>query len=97
MEQHYAEKVNVTDVCNHMGMSKSAFHRFLKKKTETGLSFIAQIHHIRIKHAMHLLRTTTDKVGSIGYSVGFESPSDFCEIFKRKMGMTPLEYRQSVM
>ena len=95
LEQRYTEKVNAKDVCDYMGMSESALHRFMKKKTESGLSLIERVHHIRIKHAMHLLRTTTDKVGSIGYSVGFESPSDFCEIFKRKMGMTPLKYRRN--
>ena len=91
LEQHYTEKIYYTDVCEYMAMSISTLRRFLKKTT--GQSFASLIQSIRIKHAKELLNTTTDSICSIGYSVGFDSPNEFCRIFKREMGVTPLSFR----
>jgi len=77
-----------------MCMSESSVNSLLKK--ETGRTLIAHVQYIRIQQAMLLLRTTTDKVSSIGYSVGFESPNDFCRIFKQETGMTPVKFRGCV-
>ena len=95
LEQHYTEKIYYTDVCEYMAMSISTLRRFLKKTT--GQSFASLIQSIRIKHAKELLNTTTDSICSIGYSVGFDSPNEFCRIFKREMGVTPLEYRKEAL
>ena len=53
------------------------------------------IHSVRIKHAAELLRSGTGSVSGIGYLVGFESPNNFCRIFKREMKMTPTEFRKN--
>ena len=74
-------------------MSANTVRRLLKKGV--GRNLVSQIHYIRIQHAKSLLRTTIDKISSIGYSVGFESPNDFCRIFKQETGTTPLKFRDS--
>ena len=72
-------------------MTSMTLNRFLSK--ETGRSFMTLLQHIRIRHAIELLETTTDTITGIGYSVGFESTKSFCKIFKREMGITPGVYR----
>ena len=74
-----------------MCMSENTVRRLLKKGV--GRSLVEQIRYIRIQHAKSLLLTTTDKVSSIGYSLGFESPNDFCRTFKQETGLTPLKFR----
>ena len=92
MERHYTEKISLEEVSSYMCASKNTVRRLLKKSI--GRNFTDQIRYIRIQHAMSLLLTTTDKISTIGYSVGFESPNNFCRTFKRETGMTPLMFRK---
>ena len=74
-----------------MCMSLSSLYRLLKK--ETGRSLIDLQHHIRIKHAMELLKTTTDSATGVGFTVGFETQKSFFSTFKQIVGVTPKEFR----
>ena len=47
----------------------------------------------RIEHAKRLL-LAGESVKSVGYSLGFASPSSFCFAFRRGTGVTPREFRQ---
>ena len=80
LKRRYDEKIVAEDVRDYTCMSESTVKRLLKKST--GRNLIEQIRYIRIQQAKSLLLTTTDKICSIGYSVGFESPSNFCRVFK---------------
>ena len=92
LEKRYAEKITAKEVYDYMYMSEDTLSRFLKK--ETGMTLMPLIYQIRIKHAKNLLVTTSETIGSIGYTVGFGSESAFCKVFKREMNITPLMYRQ---
>ncbi|KGO84899.1 AraC family transcriptional regulator [Flavobacterium rivuli WB 3.3-2 = DSM 21788] len=48
-----------------------------------------------INKAKELLSTTSLSVGEIAYQLGFEHPQSFNKIFKKKMNVSPVEYRQS--
>ena len=95
LEQHYHEKITCQQVADYMCVSVRTLHRFVK--AETGRSLIDLQQHIRIKHAMKLLETTTDSVTGIAYSVGFDSGSTFCTVFRKARGVTPLKYRQLLL
>ena len=47
----------------------------------------------RIHAAEKLLRTTNYKIKEIAASVGYTSQLDFSNIFKKKTGVSPKEYR----
>lgn len=47
----------------------------------------------RIRQAKRLL-ASDESVKSIAYSMGFNSPSNFCSAFRRATGETPRQYRQ---
>ena len=51
----------------------------------------------RIRQACHLLRETGLSVASIAYSVGFEDNLYFSKAFKKKMQMSPSQYRKHHM
>ena len=82
---------NIEQVAEHFFISKShLFHQF---KSSTGFTFIEFLTKIKISRALHLLKHTNDSIATISEACGFETPAYFCIVFKKKMNMTPLQYR----
>ena len=61
----------------------------------TGLNAQQHIHNKLIEKAKEKLSTTDLTVGEIAYALGFEHSQSFSKLFKSKMNVTPVEYRQS--
>ena len=82
------------DICDRFGIRRHTLNDLLSDHTQ-GLSFPQYINNIRLEEALRLLRDAPDKtVSTIATEVGF-TPSNLREQFKRKYGMTPLEFRQN--
>ena len=82
------------DICDRFGISRHALNDILSKKNK-GLSFPQYVNNIRLEEALRLLRDEPTKtVSAIANEVGF-TPANLREQFKRKYGMTPLEFRQN--
>ena len=82
------------DICDRFGIRRHTLNDLLSDHTQ-GLSFPQYINNIRLEEALRLLRDAPDKtVSAIATEVGF-TPSNLREQFKRKYGMTPLEFRQN--
>lgn len=64
-----------------------------------GVSFSRYVNNYRIAEAVELLSNpnTDILIKELAYSVGFSSDSAFSKIFKKEIGMTPKEYRRSVI
>lgn len=78
-------------VAEHFFVSKShLFHQF---KSSTGFTFVEFLTKLKISRALHLLKHTKDSVNSISQACGFDTPEYFSIVFKKKMNMTPLQYR----
>lgn len=77
---------------NKIFLSPSYLSDLLKK--ETGFSTKDQINNFIIEKAKDLLLSETESVSGIAYSLGFNYPHYFSQLFKSKTGMTPQEYRQ---
>ena len=93
IQEHYSEPITLDEVANYCFLSKSHFCKIFK--TETGMTFKAYLNLVRIKEAKQLLKTTTLKNYEIAESIGFDDPSYFNGLFKKIVGMTPNEYRNS--
>ncbi|QIH36462.1 AraC family transcriptional regulator [Sphingobacterium sp. DR205] len=76
-----------------MNMSKSTFSRFLKSATT--LNFTDYLLDFRINTAVRLLKEETP-IADIVEQCGFNSVSYFYRVFKKKKGITPIEYRNSL-
>ena len=48
---------------------------------------------VRISRAEELIKHGDSPVADIAHAVGYANVSKFCEVFRRKFGMTPLKYR----
>ena len=65
-------------------------------KKETGKTVSNYIRDKRIEHAAHLLATTKLQIQTIALHCGIIDVQYFSKIFKKLMGKTPKEYRESV-
>jgi len=63
-------------------------------KKETGKNAQDHIHFYLIEEAKTVLLGSDKSVAEIAGALGFEYPQYFTRLFKKKTGMTPLEYRQ---
>ncbi|MFT3910748.1 MAG: helix-turn-helix transcriptional regulator [Ferruginibacter sp.] len=61
----------------------------------TGQNAQQHIHDKLIEKAKEILSISNLSVAEIAYQLGFEHPQSFNKLFKRKMNVSPLEYRQS--
>ncbi len=62
-------------------------------KRETGKTTIEHIHYFLIEKAKNSLLNSSDTISGIAYSLGFEYPQHFSNLFKAKTGFSPTDYR----
>lgn len=75
-----------------LNLSSSYLTDLLKKETGKTTKEYLQIQ--VIETAKTRLLNSQDTVNEVAYSLGFEYPQYFNRLFKSKVGMTPLEFRQ---
>lgn len=80
--QYFAKELN---------FSSNYLSDLLKK--ETGKTAQEHIHLFVIERAKNRLLNSSASISEIGYSLGFEYPQHFSNLFKLKTGMSPREYR----
>lgn len=79
-------------IAKEVDLSYSWFRKVFKQYT--GFSPSQYIIELRLQKSRELLTNTQLTGQEITYKVGFESPENFCSTFKKKMKMTPMEYRK---
>jgi AraC family transcriptional activator of pobA len=83
---------------NYLAGKLSVSTRYLSDllRQETGKTALEHIHIYLIKEAKNLLLSSENNVSGIAYDLGFESPSYFTRLFKKIVGVTPVQYREKV-
>ncbi|WP_054738957.1 helix-turn-helix transcriptional regulator [Cellulosilyticum ruminicola] len=93
IEQNYDKPLTLQKVANYLGINKSYFCTIFKQVMKQ--SFCTYIQNFRLEKSKGLLINTDDSILNIALNTGFNSSSYFNNIFKKNVGQTPLEYRQS--
>jgi len=83
---------------NYLADKLSVSTRYLSDvlRQETGKTALEHIHIYLIKEAKNLLLSSENNVAGIAYDLGFESPSYFTRLFKKIVGVTPVQYRDKL-
>ena len=87
------ELLTVQRIAELMNLSPNYLSDLLRM--HTGQNTQQHIHEKLIEKAKEKLSTTNLSVSEIAYGLGFEHAQSFSTLFKKKMNLTPLEYRQS--
>ena len=84
----------IDDFANKLLLSRSIFYR--KLKSIVGMPPVDFIREIRVKRAAQLIRNDVYNFSQIAYMTGFSDPKYFSRCFKKHMGVTPSEYKNSI-
>ena len=89
---HYHEKLYVQDLASQVNMNEQYFCRFFKRSI--GKTPIDFINDYRLNKVIRLLETGDAQITEICLECGFNNMGNFQRLFKRKTGITPLQYRK---
>ena len=92
MRRNFCEPISIEALAAMHNLSPSYFRTIFKK--HTGSSPIDYVIDLRVNYAAQLLLGSNLSVQEISEMTGFQSQAYFSRIFKRKLGLTPTEYRK---
>ena len=95
LKEHYSECVENETLSAHFHFTSIYINRLFKK--EMGTSLRQYLISIRIAVAGELLASGEYSPSEVATAVGFEDYPHFSKTFKRLMGKSPKEYRNSVL
>ena len=88
---HYAEDLSLDLLAEHFYLSTAYISRLLKKRT--GRGFLEILTDIRMEQAKWLLSSGTYRVHQVAEMVGYRDFSYFIQVFRKRHGMTPNDYK----
>jgi AraC-like DNA-binding protein len=88
IRSHFAEPLRIEAVAQQVHMTASTFHRHFK--AVTAMSPLQYQKQIRLQEARRLLLAGQADAASIGFAVGYESPSQFSREYARMFGQPPV-------
>lgn len=87
LRQNYAEPMRIERLAEVAGMSETSLHRHFK--AVTAMSPLQYQKQIRLQEARHRLLSEGRDVAGVGFSVGYDSPSQFSREYARLFGRPP--------
>lgn len=85
--------LKVTDVAEYFGYNEKYLTTYFKKWAKVSMKqYMLQL---KMEHAKAELTATNHGVSQIGYALGYSDSHNFTNAFKKVVGLTPREYRDS--
>ena len=95
ISHHINEPLQVGDVAEHIGRSRSYLAK--KFKQELGFDVSSFIMRCKLEEAKSLLTYSNKTLSEISSYLCFSSQSYFQNVFKKKYGVTPTQYRKNTL
>ncbi|OXS79056.1 AraC family transcriptional regulator [Domibacillus enclensis] len=93
IQQHFHEKITLDHISAALSISKFYLSRVFKEVT--GITIMEYVMDCRLNKVKYELEMNPERVlYDIAVESGFESPAHFSRFFKKKVGLTPSEYRR---
>jgi AraC-like DNA-binding protein len=86
---HY--RITISELAEHLGLSKSYLSKLFHK--EMGMTISDYITNMKIEKAKNLLQFSEYSIVDISNYLAFSSQSHFIQVFRKKTGVTPRQYR----
>jgi transcriptional regulator GlxA family with amidase domain len=89
---HYAEEAPVNAMAAVSGLPERTFKRRFAQAT--GMAPLEYVHTLRLEEAKQMLEASVASIESIAVDVGYQDASFFSRLFRRKVGLSPAQYRR---
>jgi transcriptional regulator GlxA family with amidase domain len=90
--EHYDAAAPVAAMAKLSGLTERSFKR--RFAHATGMAPLEYVHSLRLEETKHLLERTELPVEAVANQVGYGDASFFGRLFRRKVGLTPTQYRR---
>lgn len=95
MEQNISENLTVLQIAKRFSLSESALKKMFSSDVGCGVTDF--FNSMKIEKAKEYIRENEKNFTQVSEELGFSSIHYFSRLFKKKTGMTPTEYRSSVI
>lgn len=93
IQKNYNRDISLDDVSREVNISPYYFSKLFKD--DTGEGFVEYLTNIRIEKAKELITDTEYSMKEICQMVGYTDPNYFSRAFKKKVGVTPTEFKEN--
>jgi len=90
--EHYNEQSPVTAMVRLSGLAERSFKRRFQQAT--GMPPLEYVHTLRLEEAKQMLESGDQPIEAIANEVGYEDAGFFSRLFRRKVDLTPAQYRK---
>ena len=94
LEKNLHKKLTLHQIADEAGYSPTYFTTLFRK--ETNYAPLSYFSHLKVLKACEFLDYTRMKVKEISFQLGYSDPYYFTRDFKKKMGMSPRQYRNRI-
>lgn len=88
------EDFSLQEAADTIGLSVAYLSRIFRK--EAGCTFVDYLTNLRMRKASILLQDDSVKIYEVAEKVGYSSQQYFSLVFKKKLGVNPIDYKQSI-
>lgn len=92
LAENYDRRNPVHTMVEQSGLAERSFKR--RFRNATGMSPLEYVHSLRLEEAKQMLESGELSVEAIAHEVGYEDAAFFSRLFRRKVGLTPSQYRR---
>ena len=92
MEKNYMNPISIKDAADAAGYSVSYFSRLFA--AQLGIPFSEYLQAVRLNHVKQELLKTDRSIVDIALDNGFIYPGNMSSVFRKRFGMTPIQFRQ---
>ena len=94
LKNNYHKNIHISDIAAITHMSVPRLNVIFRQKTAS--SFTQYLINYRMEKAKEFLKNTDYQIKEISLRVGYEDYSQFVKMFRKKIGQTPLDYRNNI-
>src|SRR5947209_6768074 len=94
IEKHQAEPLSLGRVAHAANISRYYFCKMFKKATR--INFIDYLSRVRVEKSKTLLLNPNSRISEAAFACGFQSMTNFNRAFKRIVGRSPTQFRESL-